>query len=106
MCDGAIVTCKMSYVSRLEHEQFLETYVLAELEPGSEELGPGYWVRVTTGDGTLSRPYPPPRFAWADPAYEFVQASIVPCNANLLEAVTGRGVFETSADDNLSCGCY
>lgn len=101
MESGATVTCEMSYASRLEHERFPETYVLAECERGSVELGPDYWVRVTTEDGTFARRHPPPRYAWADPAYELVQASIVPCNANLLQGLAGRGVAETSADDNL-----
>ena len=40
-------------------------------------------------EGTLLKRVPPPRYAWADPAYEVVHASIVPCNANLLAALKG-----------------
>ena len=65
------------------------------------ELGPDYWIRVTTRDGTVARRCPPPRFQWADPAYDLVHASIVPCNANLLRALRGEGKAETTAADNL-----
>lgn len=40
-------------------------------------------------------------YAWADPAYALVHASIVPCNANLLRAIKGEGPAETTAEDNL-----
>jgi predicted dehydrogenase len=44
---------------------------------------------------------PPPRYAWADPRYDVVHASGVPCNANLLRALRGEGPAETTAEDNL-----
>jgi predicted dehydrogenase len=94
-------TCEMSYASRLEHERFPETYVLIEGERGSLELGPDYWIRRTTADGTFARRHPPPRYAWADPAYDLIHASIVPCNANLLQALRGGPPAETAAADNL-----
>ncbi|WP_376797026.1 Gfo/Idh/MocA family protein [Thermogemmatispora sp.] len=93
--------CELSYASRLEHERFPETYVLIEGSEGSLELGPDYWIRRTTSEGTLARRYPPPRYPWADPAYELVQASIVPCNANILADLRGGPPAETRADDNL-----
>jgi predicted dehydrogenase len=43
----------------------------------------------------------PPRYAWADPAYDVVHASIVPCNADLLKALKGEGPAETTGEDNL-----
>jgi len=101
MQSGATVTCEMSYASRLEHERFPQTYALVECERGSAELGPDYWVRVTTEEGTHAQRHPPPRYAWADPAYDLVQASIVPCNANLLHALRTGQPAETSAEDNL-----
>ena len=91
----------MSYASRLEHERFPQTYVLAECQRGSIELGPDYWIRVTGASGTLSSRYPPPRYAWADPAYDVVHASILDCNRNLLAALTGGATAETDARDNL-----
>lgn len=95
------LTCvsNLSYASRLE--RFPETFILVEGEHGSIELGPDYWIRVTTADGTHAKRYAPPRYDWADPAYALVHASIVPCNQNLLAALRGAGPAETSADDNL-----
>lgn len=101
MESGATVICEMSYASRLEHERFPETYVYVEGGQGSIELGPDYWVRVTTAEGTHARRYPPPRYSWADPAYELVQASIVPCNSDFLLALQGKKAAETTGEDNL-----
>jgi D-apiose dehydrogenase len=101
MESGATVVCELSYASCLEHERFPETYVCVEGEQGSIELRKDFWVHVTTADGTHARRYPPPRYAWADPAYDLVQASIVPCNADLLAALRGEKVAETTGEDNL-----
>ncbi len=101
MKDEVSVVCEMSYASRTEHERFPETYVYVEGEDGSLELGPDYWIRVTTKSGTNAKRYPPPQYSWADPAYALIQSSMVPCNANLLAGIQGRGVTETTAADNL-----
>jgi predicted dehydrogenase len=98
---GTTVTCDISYASRTEHERFPETYIFVEGTKGSLELGPDYWIRVTTAEGTHARRHPPPRYAWADPAYDLVHSSIVPCNADLLKALQGRGKAETGGEDNL-----
>lgn len=100
---GRAVTCvcEMSYASRLERERFPETFVRIEGERGSLELAPDHWLRVTTADGTHARRVPPPRYAWADPAYDLVQSSIVPCHADLLRALRGEGRAETTGADNL-----
>jgi len=101
MDGGATVTCEMSYASRLGNERFPQTYVLAECDRGSLELGCDYWIRKTDAGGTLSRRCPPPRYAWADPAYDVVHASIVDCQRDLLEALRGRKKAETDAEDNI-----
>lgn len=101
MKNGMTVVCEMSYASRTEHERFPETYVFVEGDQGSIELGPDYWVRVTTKAGTHANRYPPPRYPWADPAYDLVHASIVPCNADLLRGLRGEGRAEATGDDNL-----
>ena len=72
-----------------------------EGERGSLELGPDYWVRVTTENGTLSKRYPPPRYAWADPAYDVAHASVVPCNADILAGIRGEKMAETTGAHNL-----
>jgi D-apiose dehydrogenase len=99
---GATVVCNMAYAENfLEHDRFPETFVFVEGEKGSAALGPDYWVRVSTAGGTHARRYPPPRYAWADPAYEVVQASIVPCCGDLLAALRGQKQAETTGEDNL-----
>ncbi len=99
---GATVLCEMAYAGTpLERERFPETFLFVEGPLGSLELGPDYWVRLTTAGGTHARRCPPPRHAWADPAYDVVHASIVPCNANLLQALRGEGQAETTGEDNL-----
>ena len=102
MGEGVTVLCEMAYAENfLERDRFPETYIFIEGDRGSVELGPDYWVRVTTAAGTHARRYPPPRYAWADPAYDVVHASIVPCNANLLAGLRGTAQAETTAADNL-----
>jgi D-apiose dehydrogenase len=101
MASGATVTCEMSYASRVEHDRFPETYVFVEGDLGSVELGPDYWLRVTTAKGTECVRRPPPRYAWADPRYELSQSSGVACNANLLGALQGAAPAETTGEDNL-----
>lgn len=99
---NTIVAVNMAYAENyLEHDRFPETYFFIEGERGSIELGPDFWLRVTTADGTHARRVPPPRYAWADPAYDVVHSSIVPCNADLLRALRGKGAAETTGEDNL-----
>ena len=99
---GSTVVVSLGYAGTpLERECFPETFVFAEGDRGSVELGPDYWLRTTTVEGTLARRVPPPRYAWADPRYDVVHASGVPCNANLLRALRGEGPAETTAGDNL-----
>ncbi|HKQ37936.1 MAG TPA: Gfo/Idh/MocA family oxidoreductase [Verrucomicrobiae bacterium] len=96
------VVCEMAYAENpLEREVFPQTLIFIEGDKGSLELAPDYWVRVTTHEGTLSKRYPPPRYAWADPAYDVVQASIVDCHADLLRGLSGKATAETTGDDNL-----
>jgi predicted dehydrogenase len=101
MESGATVTCEMSYASGLEQDRFPETFVMVEGEKGSAELGPDYWIRITTEQGTRARRFPPPFYPWADPRYALAQVAGVACNANLLAALRGEGPAETTAEDNL-----
>lgn len=99
--NGLTCTCEMSYASRLERERFPETFVLIEGSQGSLELGPDYWLRRTTSEGTYARRCPPRHYAWADPAYDLVHSSIVACNANILQAFQQGIPAETQAEDNI-----
>jgi D-apiose dehydrogenase len=95
------VTIHMAYAENyLERDFFPQTFVFIEADKGSIELAGDYWLRVTTKDGTHSRRVPPPRFGWADPAYDIVHSSIVPCNADILSGLRG-GACETTGEDNL-----
>jgi predicted dehydrogenase len=104
---GTTVVCEMSYATRSEYERFPQTYVFAEGEEGSLELGPDYLIHLTDRSGTYLTPattvrrVPPPRYPWADPAYDLVQASMVPCQADLLKHLRGEGVSENLAVSNL-----
>lgn len=100
--NGATVISEMAYAATpLERECFPQTLVFIEGERGSIELTNDYWVRVTTKDGTNAKRHTPPRYVWADPAYDIAHASLVPCNANLLAALQGKGQAETTGEDNL-----
>jgi D-apiose dehydrogenase len=97
-----VVTCHMAYAeNHHEHECFPQTFVFVEGTKGTAYLGPDYWIRVTTAQGTLSRQFKPPRYAWADPQYDLVHASIAACNADLLAGLRGERVPETTGEDNL-----
>lgn len=95
------VNVNLAYAENpLERECFPQTLIFVEGEKGSAELTEDYWIRVTTTEGTLAKRYPPPRYPWADPAYDVVHSSIMPCQANLLEGLKG-GEAETTGEDNL-----
>jgi len=101
MSGGTTVLCQMAYAENfLEQDRFPETFVFVEGDRGSLELAPDFWVRVTTKEGTHAKRFPPPRYAWADPAYDVVHASIVPCHADLLKGMQRTGTPETNAEDN------
>lgn len=96
------VLCEMAYAGNpIERECFPETLIFVEGEHGTAELGQNYWVRVTTAEGTHAQRFPPPSYSWALPDFNLVQASIVPCNANLLQALRGEAEAETTGEDNL-----
>jgi len=95
------VICEMSFASRMENERFPETYAYVEGDKGFLELGPDFWIRQTTDDGTLAKRYAPPRYPWANPDYSVVHSSIVSCHSNFVEALQGKGEAETTGADNL-----
>lgn len=101
MRGGMTVVCEMSYASRTEIERFPQTYVYVEGDRGFAELGPDYWIRVTTADGTHAVRRPPPRYAWADPAYDCIHAAIVDCCRDCRDALLSGRDAETSGADNL-----
>jgi predicted dehydrogenase len=100
---GIPVLVRMAYAENfVERECFPQTLLFIEGKEGSLELAPGYELKVTTRDGVHTRRVPVPFYAWADPRYEVVHSSIVPCNRDLLAALQGcPGAGETSGEDNL-----
>jgi len=102
MQNGVEVLVRLAYVENyIEHDSFPQTTMFVEGSRGSLELAPGSWLRVTNERGTLSRKVVSPHYPWADPQYDLVHASIVPCNADILKGLLGRGKTETTAEDNL-----
>jgi len=102
MKTGATVTVEMGYAENyLERDRFPETAIFVEATQGSAELELDHWIRVTTKEGTHIQRCPPPRYSWADPRYDVVHSSIVGCQANLLAAMRGECVAETSGEENL-----
>lgn len=105
--DEVTVTCEMSYASRMENEHFPETYLMVEGDKGSLEIDTNSLIRITDDTGTWQAPHttaqriPSPRFTWADPAYDLVQASMVPCIADHLQHLQGKGTAENTGKDNL-----
>src|SRR6185436_18304644 len=70
-------------------ECFPQTLAFIEGPKGSLELCADYVIHLTTSRGTQITRHAPPRYAWADPAYDIAHASIGPCHANLLVALRG-----------------
>jgi predicted dehydrogenase len=97
---GTTVVASMSYASPVEHDRFPETYIHVECEYGSVELAPDFWVRQTIQGKTTAQRHKPPRYPWADPAYDVVHSSIVPCQANLLRMLQTGEPAETSGEEN------
>ncbi len=96
------VVIRVAYAGNpVESDHFPQTTFFVEGEKGTIELSADYWLRITTRAGTLSKRVPPPHYGWADPNYDVVHASIVPCNADLLKALKGEGQAETTGEDNL-----
>ncbi len=102
MGDDITVLVEMAYAENfLEREAFPQTFMMVEGTTGSLELGIDYWIRETTAAGTLAKHYPPPRYDWANPAYDVVHSSIVPCQTDIARALRGEGTAETTGEDNL-----
>nr|MCU0227262.1 Gfo/Idh/MocA family oxidoreductase [Bryobacterales bacterium] len=112
MRNGMAVLVEMAYAGNyLERDRFPETQVFVEASDGSAELQLDHWLRVTTREGTHIRRVPPPRYPWADPAYDVIHSSIVACQANLAAGLRGDAPAETTGEDNLRTvklvfGCY
>jgi D-apiose dehydrogenase len=102
MRSGLTAIVEMGYPdNHMEHDIFPETYIYVEAEKGTIELTGDFWLRITTKDGTHAQRQPPVRYPWAEHDYQVFCSAIVPCNAQLLRALSGKGKAETTGDDNL-----
>jgi predicted dehydrogenase len=102
MVSGATVTCELGYPgSPHENDSFPQTYAFIEGEQGSISLTRDYVIRVVDGNGTHEYRATPKHYPWADPAYDVVHSSIVPCQRNLLGGLSGDESAETTGEDNL-----
>lgn len=98
---GTTVIIQLAYAQNpLERECFPQTLVFIEGSQGSLELLPDYWIHTTTKEGTTAVRCAPHHYSWADPAYDVVHSSIVPCQANILSGLRGDRA-ETTGEDNL-----
>jgi predicted dehydrogenase len=100
MKNGMTCYAEMSYASILEYEPFPQTFILVEGELGSIHLTRDFELHVTTSSTTNIVKATPKPYSWADPAYALVHSSIVDCNRDILNALTGRAPAETTGKDN------
>jgi predicted dehydrogenase len=98
---GVIANVEMSFVTKTEWDHFPEQRIYLEGPKGTLELGTDFWVRLTTGAGTQIRRCPPPRYAWADPAYDVNHASMAPIHQDFLRGLRGGPPPENTGEDNL-----
>ncbi len=102
MRSGASVSCNMAYAGTpIEHEAFPQPTLFIEGDKGSLQLRPKCQLAVTTQAGTQVTQHLPPAYSWLDPDYAVVHASIVPCNADILRDLQGKGRAQTTGQDNL-----
>ncbi|MFO0914709.1 MAG: Gfo/Idh/MocA family oxidoreductase [Pirellulales bacterium] len=101
MTSGLPVTCNLSYASHWEFDAFPQTMIAVEGTSGGVSLRPGFKLLIADANGHRSETVPIAEYAWSDPAYGVVHASIVDCHRNLLQNLQHTGLAETTAQDNL-----
>lgn len=102
MRSGMTVVIQIAFARiPVERDYYIQTLIFVEGQRGSVELGPDYWIRVTTAEGTRARRHPPKRYPWGDAAQEVCTSSIVDCHRDLLTALRGERPAETTAADNV-----
>jgi predicted dehydrogenase len=101
MKNKAICNVEMSFVSKTEWRHFPEELLLIEGTEGTVELAPNFWIRLTSDSGTKIWQHFPPRYPWADPAYDVNHASMVPIQQDFLRAFKIGQPPENTGEDNL-----
>lgn len=100
--DSPSVICnvEMSNATRTPWNHFPDVLMFIEGKKGSIILDADYMLSVSTDDGTKTRRIDPPIYDWIRADQPHWHASIVPCNADLLNSITTGESAETSAHDN------
>ena len=101
MKNGMPVYTELSYASIVEHDSFSTLHILVEGDKGSVYLGPGFEIRTTTSEVTVSEKVTFPSYPWADPDYIVNHESGIHINRNILEDMLGKGKAENTGEDNL-----
>ncbi|HLO57224.1 MAG TPA: Gfo/Idh/MocA family oxidoreductase [Bacteroidales bacterium] len=111
MKNGMPVYTEMSYASIVEHDSFSTVHILVEGDKGSVFLGPGFEIKITTRQGTVSEIVRFPSYSWADPDYIVNHESGIPLSRNILADMLKKGKAENTGTDNfetvkLVWACY
>lgn len=99
-CGDVTCTCEMGNATFNEWDAEFPTFILVEGTQGTLNLGPDFKIRIDNEEGSQERRYPPPSYPWANNEFA-LHASIVDCNAHLLQAIQTGKPAETSGMDNL-----
>ena len=102
MGNGMPVFAELSYASIVEDDAFTTVFILVEGDKGSLYIGPGFEIRTTTREGTVSEVVEFPSYDWADPDYIVNHESGIPINKNILDDMLGKGKAETTGEDNFN----
>jgi predicted dehydrogenase len=100
MKSGIPVFTELSYASIVEHDSFSTVHILAEGDKGSIYLGPGFEIRTTTREKTVSEIVKFPAYPWADPDYIVNHESGIPLCRNILADMLKTGRAENTGADN------
>jgi len=100
MKNGMPVFAEMSYASIVEHDSFSTVFILTEGDKGSVYLGPGFEIRTTTRERTVSEIVKFPSYPWADQNYIVNHESGIPICRNILADILGKGRAENTGADN------
>ena len=101
MKNGMPVYTELSYASIVEHDSFSTLHILVEGDSGSAYLGPGFEIRTTTRQRTITEKVKFPSYPWADPDYIVNHESGIHINRNILEDMLGKEKAENTGTDNL-----
>jgi predicted dehydrogenase len=94
------VFTEMSYASVVENDSFSTVYIFVEGDKGSVYLGPGFEIRTTTREKTISEIVRFPGYSWADPNYIVNHESGIPLSRNILASMLSKGKAENTGADN------